>query len=72
MRDDEAILYFQGLIKTCFVRLRRTRNDSSADFLRDHQIYSVKKHGRLAQLVRAPVSHTGGRGFNSLTAYHIN
>ena len=33
------------------------------------EIYAVKKDGRLAQLVRAPVSHTGGRGFNSLTAY---
>ncbi len=35
------------------------------------EIYVVKKDGRLAQLVRAPVSHTGGRGFNSLTAYQL-
>ena len=27
-------------------------------------------NGRLAQLVRAPVSHTGGRWFESITAYH--
>ena len=29
------------------------------------------RYGRVAQLVRAPVLQTGGRGFESLRAHHV-
>lgn len=32
-------------------------------------VWLARPNGRIAQLVRAPVLHTGGRGFESLFAH---
>src|SRR3954466_10444438 len=36
------------------------------------QVWSANDHGWLAQLVRAPVSHTGGHRFESCAAHSTN